>query len=194
MRQKSRSGSFRVHKHTDFAVDVAMRNEEDLFNLIERLEQPPFLLILDGVQDPHNLGACLRSADAAGIQAVVVPKDRSVSLTDTVRRIACGAAENVPFITVTNLVRTLKQLKTAGLWLVGTADQAEQSLYDIDLKGPLALVVGAEGKGLRRLTREACDFLIHIPMAGSVECLNVSVATGVCLFEAVRQRRETGQK
>jgi len=148
-------------------------------------------LILDGIQDPHNLGACLRSADAAGVHAVIAPKDRAVSLTDTVRQVACGAAEYVPFVTVTNLARTLRELKDKGLWLIGTADNAKQSLYDVDLSGPLALVMGAEGKGLRRLTREGCDFIVHIPIAGSVECLNVSVATGVCLFEAVRQRMKT---
>lgn len=192
--RKSRSKPSRSYRHTDFTADVTVRNEDDLFDILDSLKEPPFLLILDGVQDPHNLGACLRSADAAGVHAVIAPKDRAVSLTDTVRKIACGAAEHVPFVTVTNLARTLKELKEAGLWLVGTADGAEQSLYDIDLTGPLALVMGAEGKGLRRLTREHCDFLVHIPMAGSVECLNVSVATGVCLFEAVRQRRRTSQK
>ena len=194
MVKKSRSMSFRTHEHTDFTVNVVAKNEDDLFTLLESLHEPPFLLVLDGVQDPHNLGACLRSADAAGVHAVVAPKDRSVSLTETVRKIACGAAENLPFVTVTNLARTLKHLKEAGLWLVGTADESEQSLYDIDLTGPLALVMGAEGKGLRRLTRVTCDFLVHIPMAGTVECLNVSVATGVCLFEAVRQRTARGQK
>ena len=147
------------------------------------------LLILDGVQDPHNLGACLRSADAAGVDAVIAPKDRAVGLTPVVRKVACGAAESVPFIQVTNLARTLSQLREEGIWVVGTAGEAESLIYDIDLKGKLALVMGAEEKGLRRLTRENCDHLIKLPMAGQVESLNVSVATGICLFEAVRQRR-----
>ncbi len=188
MAKRPRSKSTPSHRHTNLSAAVAVRNEDDLFDILAGLAEPPFLLVLDCVQDPHNLGACLRSADAAGIHAVIVPTDRAVSLTDTVRKVACGAAEHLPFVMVTNLARTLKQLKEAGLWLVGTADQAEQSLYEVDLIGPLAFVMGAEGKGLRRLTRECCDFLVHIPMAGSVECLNVSVAVGVCLFEAVRQR------
>ena len=142
--------------------------------------------------DPHNLGACLRTADAAGAHAVIVPKDHSATLTDTVRHIACGAAESVPFIQVTNLSRTMELLKEAGVWITGTADVAEKSLYDIDLTGPTALVLGAEGSGMRRLTGERCDFLIRIPMLGKVPCLNVSVAAGVCLFEAVRQRTRRG--
>ena len=131
----------------------------------------------------------MRTADGAGVHAVVVPKDKSVGLTETVVRISTGAAESVPFVQVTNLARTMGRLKEAGLWLVGTSDHAEKSIHDLDLKGPLALVMGAEDKGMRRLTEENCDFLARIPMAGSVECLNVSVATGVCLYEAVRQRR-----
>lgn len=192
--KKSGSKSSPTPKHSDFTKAVTIKNEDDLFDILDNLKQPPFLLILDCIQDPHNLGACLRSADAAGVHAVVAPKDRAVSLTETVRKVACGAAEHVPFVMVTNLARTLKQLKEQGLWLVGTADDAKQSLFDVDLTGPLALVMGAEGKGLRRLTREYCDFLVHIPMAGSVECLNVSVATGVCLFEAVRQRKKQTQE
>jgi 23S rRNA (guanosine2251-2'-O)-methyltransferase len=147
------------------------------------------LLVLDGVTDPHNLGACLRSADAAGVDAVIAPKDRAVGLTPVVRKVACGAAETVPFIQVTNLARALKEMQDAGVWIVGTADEAEQFIYDVNLKGKLALVMGAEEKGMRRLTREHCDALVKLPMAGQVESLNVSVATGVCLFEAVRQRR-----
>jgi len=166
--------------------------EGDLPALLAGLGQPAFLLVLDGVQDPHNLGACLRSADAAGVQAVIVPKDRAVGLTATVRKVASGAAESVPLVTVTNLARTLEQLQQAGIWLVGLAGEAEQSLYELDLTGPLALVLGGEGKGLRRLTRERCDFLGRLPMAGSVESLNVSVAAGVALFEAVRQRGVVG--
>jgi 23S rRNA (guanosine2251-2'-O)-methyltransferase len=184
----------RRQRHVDLWQDIATKNENDLFNLLDRLEQPPFLLVLDCVQDPQNLGACLRTADAAGVHAVVVPKDRSVPLTETVRAVACGAAERVPFVVVTNLVRVMQQLRQAGVWLVGTADEAEQTLYETDLTGPLAIVMGAEGKGLRRLTREQCDFLARIPMFGSVECLNVSVAAGVCLYEAVRQRRGAGPK
>ena len=148
----------------------------------------PLLLVLDGVTDPHNLGACLRSADAAGVHAVIVPKDRSAGITPVVSKVACGAAETMPFVVVTNLARTLRMLQQQGVWIVGTAGEAEQSLYQSNLNGPLALVMGAEEKGLRRLTREHCDLLVKLPMAGSVSSLNVSVATGVCLFEVVRQR------
>jgi len=161
--------------------------EKDLDNILQQ-QDSPFFLILDSVQDPHNLGACLRSADGAGVHAVIVPKDRAAGLTATVRKVACGAAESVPLIQVTNLARTLKDLKKQGVWLVGLAGEGTQSLYECDLKGPLAIIMGAEGEGLRRLTRESCDFLVKIPMTGRVESLNVSVATGVSLFEAVRQR------
>lgn len=160
----------------------------DLTELLQSLDHAPLLLILDGVQDPHNVGACLRSADAAGVDAVIVPKDRASGLTPTVRKVASGAAETIPFFQVTNLARTLGELRQAGVWLVGLAGEAEQSLYELDLTGPRALVLGAEEKGLRRLTREACDWLARIPMGGNVASLNVSVAAGVCLFEAVRQR------
>jgi 23S rRNA (guanosine2251-2'-O)-methyltransferase len=166
----------------------APARQSDLMGLIEALDHPPFLLILDGVTDPHNLGACLRSANAAGVDAVIVPKDKAVGLTPVVRKVACGAAEVTPFYQVTNLARTLRDLQQAGVWLVGAAGEATDSLYETNLKGPLALVLGSEGKGLRRLTREHCDLLVKIPMAGAVESLNVSVATGVCLFEALRQR------
>ncbi len=152
------------------------------------LSSDAFLLILDSIQDPHNLGACLRTADAAGVDAVIAPKDRAVAITQTVRHVAEGGAERIPFIRVTNLARTMKELQKAGLWLVGTADGARDSIFEADLTGPLAIVMGSEGKGMRRLTRENCDFLVRIPMLGQVECLNVSVAAGVCLFEAVRQR------
>jgi 23S rRNA (guanosine2251-2'-O)-methyltransferase len=161
--------------------------ETDL-NQILAQQQQPFLLVLDGVQDPHNLGACLRSADAAGVHAVIVPRDRAVGLTATVRKVASGAAEHVPLIQVTNLARTLRDLKDQGVWLVGLAGEAAQDLYDCDLKGPVAVVLGAEAEGMRRLTKEHCDFLVRIPMAGIVSSLNVSVATGICLFEVVRQR------
>ncbi|WP_240223274.1 23S rRNA (guanosine(2251)-2'-O)-methyltransferase RlmB [Rheinheimera hassiensis] len=163
-------------------------SEADLAAIVEQQEKP-FILILDGVTDPHNLGAILRSADAAGVHAVVSPKDRSVKLTSVVRKVACGAAESVPFITVTNLARTLRELQEAGVWVVGTAGETDTSIYQADFKGPLALVLGAEGEGLRRLTRETCDSLVKIPMFGSVSSLNVSVAAGICLFEAVRQRQ-----
>lgn len=163
-------------------------DERDLEALLANIDAPPFLLVLDGVQDPHNLGACLRSADAAGVQAVIAPKDRAASLTPTAIKVASGAAQTVPFIQITNLSRTLRDLKQRGIWLVGLDGYAEQSLFDTDLKGPLAIVMGAEGQGLRRLSKEHCDFLVTIPMAGSVESLNVSVATGICLFEALRQR------
>ncbi|MEE3661228.1 23S rRNA (guanosine(2251)-2'-O)-methyltransferase RlmB [Brenneria sp. g21c3] len=161
--------------------------ENDLPALLDELAQP-FLLVLDGVTDPHNLGACLRSADAAGVHAVIVPRDRSAQLNATAKKVACGAAENVPLIRVTNLARTMRLLQEHQVWIVGTAGEADHTLYQSKLNGPLALVMGAEGEGMRRLTREHCDELISIPMAGSVSSLNVSVATGICLFEAVRQR------
>lgn len=162
--------------------------ENDLAAIIAG-QKKPLILILDGVTDPHNLGAILRSADAAGVHAVVAPKDRSVKLTSVVRKVACGAAEAVPFITVTNLARTLRQLQEAGVWVVGTAGETDKTVYQAELTGPLALVLGAEGEGLRRLTRETCDELVKIPMFGTVSSLNVSVAAGICLFEAVRQRQ-----
>ncbi|AXW85880.1 23S rRNA (guanosine(2251)-2'-O)-methyltransferase RlmB [Lonsdalea britannica] len=161
--------------------------ENDLPELLAAHEAP-FLLVLDGVTDPHNLGACLRSADAAGVNAVIVPRDRSAQLNATAKKVACGAAESVPLIRVTNLARTLRLLQEHNVWIVGTAGEADHTLYQSKLTGPMALVMGAEGEGMRRLTREHCDELISIPMAGSVSSLNVSVATGVCLFEAVRQR------
>lgn len=153
-----------------------------------REKADPLILVLDGVQDPHNLGAILRTADGAGVDVVIAPKDRAVSITETVRRISVGAADRVPFLQVTNLARTLDELREAGVWLVGTSDRGTGSLYEVALTGPLAIVMGAEEKGLRRLTEEKCDHLVQIPMRGRVACLNVSVATGVCLYEAVRQR------
>ena len=176
----------RTHSSPDKSIHI--KNEDDLYEIVEANKENIFLLILDNVQDPHNLGACLRSADAAGVHAVIIPKDRSVGMTDTVRHIASGAAENIPLITVTNLARTLDELKKLGIWLVGTSDDAEKVLYEIDLDCPVAIVMGAEGKGLRRLTKESCDFLAKLPMSGTVECLNVSVAAGISLFEVVRQR------
>lgn len=163
-------------------------NENDLDNILAR-HANPLLLVLDGVTDPHNLGACLRTADAAGVCAVIVPRDKSAQLTSIARKVACGAAETVPLVRVTNLARTLRDLQQQhNVWVVGTAGEATETIYQSKLTGALALVMGAEGEGMRRLTREHCDQLISIPMAGSVSSLNVSVATGVCLFEIVRQR------
>jgi 23S rRNA (guanosine2251-2'-O)-methyltransferase len=163
-------------------------SEKQLPEFLAALTEPAFLLILDGVQDPHNLGACLRTADAAGVHAVLMPRDRAVGITPVVHKVACGAVESVPIFTVTNLARTLRQLRAAGIWIYGTSDTAGQELYASDLQGPIAVVLGSEGKGLRRLTREHCDHLLAIPMAGKVESLNVSVAAGVVLFEVRRQR------
>ncbi|GEA52863.1 23S rRNA (guanosine-2'-O-)-methyltransferase RlmB [Vibrio inusitatus NBRC 102082] len=163
-------------------------NENDLDEILAS-QANPLLLILDGVTDPHNLGACLRNADAAGVAAVIVPKDKSAPLTATVSKVACGAAETVPLVRVTNLARTMRHLQEQNVWIVGTAGEATHDVYQSKLTGPLAIVMGAEGDGMRRLTRETCDDLIKIPMAGSVSSLNVSVASGVCLFEAVRQRQ-----
>jgi 23S rRNA (guanosine2251-2'-O)-methyltransferase len=155
---------------------------------VEGGHEEPLFLILDGVTDPHNFGACLRVADGAGVNAVVIPKDRSASINATVSKVSSGAAEVMPVITVTNLVRSMKEMQDAGVWLIGTDDSAEKSIYDLDLTGPVAIVMGAEGEGMRRLTRETCDELVRIPMQGVVESLNVSVASGVCLYEALRQR------
>lgn len=168
---------------------VPAAGEDALQALVTGLKSPAFLLVLDGLQDPHNLGACLRSANAAGVQAVIAPKDRATELTAVARKAAAGAAETTPFFQVTNLARTLRWLKQQNIWLVALAGEAEQSLYELDLTGPLALVLGAEGSGLRRLTKEHCDFLARLPMHGSVASLNVSVAAGVALFEALRQRQ-----
>jgi 23S rRNA (guanosine2251-2'-O)-methyltransferase len=170
------------------STDSNLWREADLLARVQNKAGPLLILVLDCVTDPHNLGACLRSADAAGVDAVVVPKDNAADLTPVVRKVACGAAETVPFVRVTNISRTLQALQERGVWLFGTEGEAENSLYDSDLTASLALVMGAEGKGMRRLTREQCDHLIHLPMAGSVSSLNVSVATGIFLFEALRQR------
>lgn len=164
-------------------------SEKDLPKILENcVDAPPLLLILDGVQDPHNLGACIRTANAAGVAAVIIPKDKSVSVTSTVRKVASGAAEYTPIISVTNLSRTIKQLKERGIWLVGTDSEATQNLYDVDLRPPIAMVMGGEGSGLRKNTRDHCDFLVSFPVHGIVKSLNLSVATGVCLYEALRQR------
>ncbi|MDO8908461.1 MAG: 23S rRNA (guanosine(2251)-2'-O)-methyltransferase RlmB [Pseudohongiella sp.] len=167
-----------------------VKDEAFLTKLLDRLDHPALILVLDEVTDPHNLGACLRTADAAGADAVIVPKDNSATMNMTVRKVASGAAEKVNLVAVTNLARTLASLQERGIWISGTAGEADHSLYKADFTGPVAIVMGSEGKGLRRLTREHCDYLISIPMAGVVSSLNVSVAAGVCLFEAVRQRQK----
>lgn len=178
-----------VHQGVIARVQPAKELNENDLDVILTNKQNPFLLVLDGVTDPHNLGACLRTADAAGVDAVIVPKDKSAQLTSIARKVACGAAEVVPLIRVTNLARTLRDIQqNHNIWVVGTAGEATETIYQTKLTGALALVMGAEGDGMRRLTRECCDQLISIPMAGSVSSLNVSVATGVCLFEIVRQR------
>lgn len=177
--------------HQGIIVELEMPRElgeSDLRDALDRIEGNAFFLVLDHVQDPHNLGACLRTADAAGVEGVIITKDQSVGITPTVAKVASGAAETVPLYKVTNLTRALGWLKESGIWIAGAAGEATQSVYETDLNLPLALVVGAEGKGLRRLTREHCDFLVKIPMYGQVESLNLSVATGILLFEAVRQR------
>lgn len=165
-----------------------MAHENDLAALMERDGNNTLVLVLDGVTDPHNLGACLRSAAAAKVTAVIVPKDRAVGLTPVVRRASAGGADRVPLIAVTNLARTLRELKDAGVWITGLAGDTDTSVYGVDFKGPVAIVLGGEGEGIRRLTRELCDFVAKIPMSGTIESLNVSVATGVVLFEALRQR------
>jgi len=162
--------------------------EKDLKNILQKISGPPFILILDGVQDPHNLGACIRSADAAGVHLIIAPKDKSVGITPIVSKVASGAVESIPFVQVTNLVRTMTELKEHGVWIYGATEEAEQSIYTTDFAGGVALVLGAEGIGLRRLTKENCDILVKIPMQGSVASLNVSVAAGVLMFEVVRQR------
>ena len=164
-------------------------DENSLLDLLAARTEPALVLVLDGVSDPHNLGACLRTADAAGATAVVAPRDRAASLTPAVRKVAAGAAETIPFAQVTNLARALRDFKRAGLWIGGAASDGEKSVFDADLSGPLALVMGSEGRGLRRLTRENCDFTLRLPMQGAVASLNVSVAAGIALYEAVRQRR-----
>lgn len=184
-----RTTDSRRRTHADISRAAPVLTEDDLVARVQE-QDDALVLILDCVQDPHNLGACLRTADAAGALAVVSPRDKSVPLTPTARHVAAGAAESVPFVQVTNLARAMERLKEAGLWLVGTADEAAEDLYSRDLTGRIGIVMGAEGAGLRRLTAEKCDHLVRIPMAGAVPCLNVSVAAGVCLFECVRQRLE----
>lgn len=175
------------HQGVVARVDAAQKVQH-LDDVLDTLTEPALILVLDGVQDPHNLGACLRSADAFGVHAVIAPKDRAVGINATVEKVACGAAETVPYITVTNIARTLRELKERDIWVVGADGEAETPLPEIKHKGALALVLGAEGEGLRRLTKETCDQLVRIPMLGSVESLNVSVSTGILLYEARRQR------
>jgi 23S rRNA (guanosine2251-2'-O)-methyltransferase len=177
------------HGHQGVAARVqALEQARSLDDLLDQLGEPPLLLVLDGVTDPHNLGACLRVADGAGAHAVIAPKDHAVGLNATVAKVASGAAETMPYFMVTNLARTLGELKERNIWCIGTSDDAPKTLYQVDLKGPVALVLGAEGPGMRQLTRKTCDELVSIPMRGAVESLNVSVASGVCLYEAMRQR------
>jgi len=179
-----------THRHQGVLARVtALAQQNSLDDILDAVDGPPLLLVLDGVTDPHNLGACLRVADGAGANAVVAPKDHAVGLNATVAKVASGAAETVPYLMVTNLARTLGELKERNIWVIGTSDQASKSIYEIDLKGPTALVLGAEGDGLRQLTAKTCDELVSIPMMGAVESLNVSVAAGVCLYEALRQRK-----
>ncbi|MFX1678155.1 23S rRNA (guanosine(2251)-2'-O)-methyltransferase RlmB [Mitsuaria sp. CC2] len=180
-----------THRHQGVVARVkAVAKSHSLDEVLEQVEGPPLVLVLDGVTDPHNLGACLRVADGAGAHAVVAPKDHAVGLNATVAKVASGAAETVPYLMVTNLARSLNELKERDIWVIGTSDQAEKTLYDLDLTGPVALVLGAEGDGMRQLTAKTCDELVRIPMQGAVESLNVSVAAGVCLYEALRQREK----
>ena len=177
------------HGHQGVAARVQeLEAVHSLDDLLDALQEPPLLLVLDSVTDPHNLGACLRVADGAGAHAVIAPKDHAVGINATVAKVASGAAETMPYFMVTNLARTLGELKERNIWCVGTSDDAPRTLYQIDMKGPTALVLGAEGSGMRQLTRKTCDELVSLPMKGAVESLNVSVASGVCLYEALRQR------
>ena len=186
------------HGHQGVAARVqAIEQVHSLDELLENLEASgtaqPLILVLDGITDPHNLGACLRVADGAGAHAVIAPKDHAAGINATVAKVASGAAETMPYFMVTNLARTLNELKERNIWIIGTSDDADKSIYEVDLKGPVALVLGAEGAGMRQLTRKTCDELVSIPMQGAVESLNVSVASGVCLYEALRQRRDHPQ-
>jgi 23S rRNA (guanosine2251-2'-O)-methyltransferase len=186
---KRLDGFYGGGRHQGVVARVEVKSlGHSLDEILEKVQGPPLLLLLDGVTDPHNLGACLRVANAAGVHAVVAPKDRAAGISAAVSKVASGAAESTPYLMVTNLARTLNELKERDILVVGTSDDAPITLYDAELKGPLALVLGAEGKGLRQLTRKTCDVLVRIPMLGAVESLNVSVAAGVCLYEARRQR------
>ncbi|HUL42682.1 MAG TPA: 23S rRNA (guanosine(2251)-2'-O)-methyltransferase RlmB [Burkholderiales bacterium] len=187
--RKRLDGMTRHARHQNVVAKTTDESQHlDLDELLDALTEPALLLVLDGIQDPHNLGACLRVADASGVQAVIAPKDRAVGMNPTVLKVACGAAETVPYFAVTNLVRTLHGLKERKIWIIGADNKAKQDLFSANLSGPIAWVLGAEDAGLRRLTKETCDELVRIPMAGSIESLNVSVASGICLFETKRQR------
>ena len=182
------------HGHQGVAARVeSLPQVHSLDDLLDQVQGPPLLLVLDGVTDPHNLGACLRVADGAGAHAVIAPKDHAAGINATVAKVASGAAETVPYFMVTNLARTLNELKERQIWVIGTSDDAANTIYDVDLKGPVALVLGAEGPGMRQLTRKTCDELVRIPMRGAVESLNVSVASAVCVYEAMRQRSHPPQ-
>ena len=186
---KRLDGFYGGGRHQGVVARVAVKAAgASLDEILEQVEQP-LLLVLDGVTDPHNLGACLRVANAAGAHAVIAPKDRSAGITPAVSKVASGAAESTPYLMVTNLARTLAEIKERNIWVVGADEHAEKTLYQADLPGPVAWVLGAEGEGMRRLTRESCDFLVRIPMSGDVESLNVSVSAGICLFESVRRRK-----
>lgn len=190
-KQLERFAAGKNHQGVVVELDMpAARSEDELRQAVQALTGPAFFLVLDHVQDPHNLGACLRSVDAAGAHGVIVTKDQAAGITPVVCKVASGAAETVPVYQVTNLARALRWLKDAGLWVIGAAGEAQQTVYQADLTVPLALVIGAEGMGMRRLTRETCDVLVKLPMFGQVESLNLSVAAGVLLYEAVRQRQK----
>lgn len=181
------------HQGCVLRIDDSQIGVQNFEQCLADIHQRSLILVLDGIQDPHNLGACLRTADAAGVDVVIIPKDRAASLNATVRKVAAGGAESVPLLAVTNIARSLKQLKQAGVWIYGTSGEADSEIYDFDYCSPLALVMGGEGDGLRRLTREQCDYLIKLPMLGAVESLNVSVATGVFLYEVMRSRMACSQ-
>lgn len=187
MSRAHRNQGGRQNRHSANKIEVEPLSENEILERLEQIENP-FVLILDRIQDPHNLGACLRSADAAGVDFVFAPRKHTVGVTETVRRIACGGADRVPYTQVGNLGLLLERLKKMGIWLVGTGDEESKLLYDVDLRGPLGIVMGSESTGVRQKNAEKCDHLVRIPMQGSTDCLNLSVATGVCLFEAVRQR------
>ncbi|MEO0796956.1 MAG: 23S rRNA (guanosine(2251)-2'-O)-methyltransferase RlmB [Verrucomicrobiota bacterium] len=187
-RRRAQNVRARANAHVADRQIVDRIDEDELIERLGALEEDPFILALDQIQDPHNLGACLRTADAAGVHAVIAPQHRAVGITDTVRRISVGAADNVPYVQVVNLGRTLDRFKEMGIWLVGTGDEESELIYTVNLTGPLCMVMGSEAEGIRNKTGRKCDHLVKVPMNGTVDCLNVSVATGVCLFEAVRQR------
>ncbi|PKY09982.1 23S rRNA (guanosine(2251)-2'-O)-methyltransferase RlmB [Acidithiobacillus marinus] len=192
LRHTALARKFNTEKHQGIAGILLQQAAPEFSDILAELQGQGFILVLDGVLDPHNLGACLRSAEAAGVDAIILPKDNACPVNATARKAAAGAASRLPVCTVTNLARALSALQENGFWLVGMAGDGSQSLYTLDLKIPLVMIMGGEGKGLRRLTREHCDYLAHIPMAGAMESLNVSVATGICLFEAARQRQVLG--